>query len=368
MQNDLRTIRSMKITRENVNVTDQFGWTALMMAACENHICAVDLICQLGADISICDRQNRSAIELARSKGHTQILSFLENYFEYRRQSNGSQRTEEKQTASGSTTFRCEVCQCNVRDDERQQHTRSTLHRFNSTDSHKFARHFGIPESNTGFKMMLRQGWNRESGLGATQSGHLYPVKTVRRKFRSGLGIEQAHRPRVTHFQPHDRSAIEDTKPRQPRKIDTRRQLRMQKARDRRSEINLRNILSWIHVMIKHWYIALWICFHFRLQFLVDSAANKMNGARIAEKPLKILIDTERVADQVLQSKQEIIELDKRRQSTREALRLVEKSNEKNAWVTVGPILIKMERKKAIEMLTNGRYNWQWKFSSKKNW
>lgn len=67
-------------------------------------------------------------------------------------------------------------------------------------------------------------------------------------------------------------------------------------------------------------------------------------------------MDTERVADQVLQNKMEIVELDKRRQSTREALRDVGKSNDKKCWITVGPILVKMEREKAMGLLKKGKY------------
>lgn len=63
---------------------------------------------------------------------------------------------------------------------------------------------------------------------------------------------------------------------------------------------------------------------------------------------------SERLADQVLQNKQEIVELDKRRQSTREALRDIAKTSDKNVWVTIGPILVKMEKQKALNLLKKG--------------
>lgn len=77
-----------------------------------------------------------------------------------------------------------------------------------------------------------------------------------------------------------------------------------------------------------------------------------MNAA--SKKVLKMLMDTERVADQVLQNKQEIIELDKRRQSTREAIRDLGKNDEKSVWITIGPILVKMEKEKACGLLKKG--------------
>lgn len=74
-----------------------------------------------------------------------------------------------------------------------------------------------------------------------------------------------------------------------------------------------------------------------------------------SNKSLQLLIETERVADQIMQNKQEIIELDKRRQGNREALRAVEKSDEKKAWVTVGPMLVKMGKDKAVQLLSKGK-------------
>lgn len=77
-----------------------------------------------------------------------------------------------------------------------------------------------------------------------------------------------------------------------------------------------------------------------------------MNQA--SRKVLEILMDSERVADQVLQNKHEIIELDKRRQITREAIRDLGKNDEKKVWITIGPILVKMEMEKACNLLKKG--------------
>lgn len=80
-----------------------------------------------------------------------------------------------------------------------------------------------------------------------------------------------------------------------------------------------------------------------------------MNRPKEITKPLEILIETERVADQILQNKQEIIELDKRRQSNREALRELNKSDENKAWITVGPILVRMDKEKGLKLLQKGK-------------
>lgn len=74
-----------------------------------------------------------------------------------------------------------------------------------------------------------------------------------------------------------------------------------------------------------------------------------MNQASV--NVLEILKHSERLADQVLQNKQEIIALDKRRQSTREAIRDIGKNFDKNVWITIGPILVKMEKQKALNLM-----------------
>lgn len=72
------------------------------------------------------------------------------------------------------------------------------------------------------------------------------------------------------------------------------------------------------------------------------------------KKTMEILVATERVADQILQNKQEIVMLDKRRQSTREALREIDKSTDKKTWITIGSLLVKMPKDKAKELLQKG--------------
>lgn len=71
-------------------------------------------------------------------------------------------------------------------------------------------------------------------------------------------------------------------------------------------------------------------------------------------KVYEIILENERVADQILQNKQLIVDYDKKRQGNREALRELRKSEEKNVWMTVGSILIEMERDEAIKALVEG--------------
>uniref|UniRef100_A0A240SWV6 Uncharacterized protein n=1 Tax=Glossina morsitans morsitans TaxID=37546 RepID=A0A240SWV6_GLOMM len=75
------------------------------------------------------------------------------------------------------------------------------------------------------------------------------------------------------------------------------------------------------------------------------------------QKCLEIIKSTEEVADKILMNKQELIALDKRRQQNREAIREVQKDpedkDETKMWITVGSVLLKMPREKALSLLKN---------------
>ncbi|CAO1314040.1 unnamed protein product [Diamesa serratosioi] len=69
-------------------------------------------------------------------------------------------------------------------------------------------------------------------------------------------------------------------------------------------------------------------------------------------KVFEIIYENEKVADQVLVKKHEIVEWDKKRQGNREAIRELRKTEDENVWITVGSMLIEMDRMKAIEVIT----------------
>ncbi|GAB0090381.1 uncharacterized protein DMENIID0001_051100 [Sergentomyia squamirostris] len=69
------------------------------------------------------------------------------------------------------------------------------------------------------------------------------------------------------------------------------------------------------------------------------------------EKTIEILESTERVADKILMNKQAMVDLDKKRQDNREALRELKKSSDKKHWISVGCLLVEMTLDKAEELL-----------------
>lgn len=246
--NDVSIIERMSLNNRNVNVTDQFGWTALMMAACDGHLDTVKVLFNRGAKIDIVNKQQETALTLAEKNGHQSVVDFLK-----RTQCDTiclSSDDDDEPTnnvtvpPTANEAFFCDVCQMEFKQTDRKSHAASTLHRFNRTDSQKATRHFGIPETNVGFKMLVQQGWDRESGLGAERDGVVYPIKTTLRKPRSGLGTQQPNKPRVTHFEPFDSDAIKTIKTPPSRTVTTKRQMKAQQRREKRKDRYLRKLLS----------------------------------------------------------------------------------------------------------------------------
>ncbi|XP_058116533.1 uncharacterized protein LOC131259125 [Anopheles coustani] len=114
------------------------------------------------------------------------------------------------------------------------------------------------------------------------------------------------------------------------------------------------------------------------------AAAAAAMATKLADqrKVTEIILETERVADRILANKQELVELDKRRQETREALRVIEKHfplrtttdgdpenvwgvqsadeaaappgcqmQRQRIWITIGSMLVKQDRQGAVDLL-----------------
>lgn len=243
--NDVLAIERMNLNSRNVNVTDQFGWTALMMAACDGHLDTVKLLFNRGANIDIVNNKRETAFTLAEKKNHQSVVDFLHGIKceTICLSSDDDDETIDNEMTKCETFF-CDICQTEFSQTDRKTHAASTLHRFNRTDSQKASRHFGIPETNVGFRMLLQQGWDRESGLGAERDGVMYPIKTTLRKPRSGLGTRQPNKAKVTHFKPFDLNAVKSTKPPSTRTVTTKRQMKAQQMKDKRKDRHLRKLLS----------------------------------------------------------------------------------------------------------------------------
>lgn len=77
------------------------------------------------------------------------------------------------------------------------------------------------------------------------------------------------------------------------------------------------------------------------------------------EKTKTSLVQIEAAAQEVLITKDELVELDFRRQKTREALRALKNNigSLEKTWMSFGGMFVKMTTKKAMNLLERGKFD-----------
>ena len=256
----------------DINTVDGFNWTLLMCAAHAGHTTIVEYLLDQGADWQhYTDRRRNNAADLARIAGHPNIAELIESHTrtcsnpyshkqsypsthetqtvieDCREKRHHSSASNSKITDQSPSSFYCEICKMTVKLDSStvSKHTTSTVHQFSCQHIPKVTPYI-IPESNRGFQLLLKGGWNPEKGLGPEQQGQQLPVKTVLKQDRLGFGLSRKAKPRVTHFSAHDKAAVKPHRERfrkekeQPKKKDILKAA----ERDRRWEIRMRRYMN----------------------------------------------------------------------------------------------------------------------------
>ena len=203
---------------------DRYGWTSLMVAACAGSLETVKLLLEKGANLNERDRSGNTCLTLAKKSKHYKIVNHINLHL------SGKLKKPEKLTVpkkAYDVPFETKCNLCNVVFHSQRlskQHLSSTVHLLNLERKEIEANgghpkvYYGIPEANRGFQMMLSKGWDSNVGLGPAGKGKLYPVKTILKRDKHGLGLEVSHKDttesnskkaKVTHFGPYDSSSIE---------------------------------------------------------------------------------------------------------------------------------------------------------------
>uniref|UniRef100_A0A1B6GXY1 G-patch domain-containing protein n=1 Tax=Cuerna arida TaxID=1464854 RepID=A0A1B6GXY1_9HEMI len=225
--------------KESVNCSDQFGWTPIMSACCAGNERMVELLLQWKPDLSVRDKRGQSCRDLASAQGYQHIVQILDQYIQDMHENTVAKQnpTNTLQVPSDSTTFYCKVCKQYIENTSMKKHLSSTIHNFHKASKRKMPTMYGIPESNKGFQILVKSGWNKEDGLGPSGEGHKYPPKTILKQDRTGLGAKR-YQARVTH-------TLEDNSRKEARQKKTfKRDLKMEKTKEQRLERNLRRMLS----------------------------------------------------------------------------------------------------------------------------
>ncbi|EZA50165.1 hypothetical protein DMN91_001772 [Ooceraea biroi] len=270
-QKDLKFLQKY-MTSENVNISDDFGWTPLMSAAYCGHLEIVQFLLSLGANKRIRDRSGLTAAQLALKRNYLSIVALLKKKPELasnnnqsaanvsrtcstsalpvrsvsmessmERDTDVSNLTEEKTQFPQNVAFYCEICKASFQETTPQKHESSTLHIFNTKPKLKHAM-YGISRHSKGYRMLLNTGWDEEVGLGPSGKGIKYPVKTCLKIDRKGLGQPVENEYKITHFKPNDTAAVNSAKvPKQKplKKRDRERLLHRETRKERALRIAL---------------------------------------------------------------------------------------------------------------------------------
>lgn len=235
--NDLKVVTSiLELNKEHINSTDQYGWSPLMSACCAGNKQMVELLLQWEPDLSLKDKSGNSCKTLAKANKRTEIVKMLEFYVDKLNIPISGKCSKSLKEPSEPTYFYCDMCKQKIENTPFKKHAASLLHNFNSQSKHRVPTMYGIPESNKGFQMLMRSGWNKEKGLGPSGEGHKFPPKSVLKQDRTGLGAKQ-YKARVTHT-PED--LRKEAKP----KNTFKKQLSTSKQKERRQERHIRRMLT----------------------------------------------------------------------------------------------------------------------------
>ena len=239
-----------------IDTKDNFQWSLLMVAAFAGHRDMVELLLGMGAKWEgVVDRKGLGAMELARLGGFPDLADVIE--MSKRRVKSGDSpghndvvreeiidRSREVGSSKKTPQYTCDCCRATIADRSRSRHTTSTVHLFNCQFGHRVALSYGISERNRGYQMLLRGGWDPERGLGPNRQGNMFPVKTVLKQDRSGLGGRRG-RARITHFSAHDQEAVKtDREKHRTYKSKKKRELVKDRNRERQWEIRTRAMLN----------------------------------------------------------------------------------------------------------------------------
>lgn len=229
----------------DVNATDNFAWTPLMCSCHAGHENIAHFLLERGAVwYGVTDKKGRDARQLAVLSEHWDIVECLDSHGEQNAAAQESTADEECPTESYCGD--CKTTVVGTKSDHRE-HFCSTAHLFAAHHSREHpAPFYGLPTSNRGYQMLVRDGWNAKSGLGPKGEGRRYPIKTALKRDRAGVGSKRV-KEKVTHFQPHDAHAISSKISANSRPLEvqlTKRQLRRRQEQRREKEKQLRRELG----------------------------------------------------------------------------------------------------------------------------
>ena len=223
----------------DVDFQDGYGWTALMCAAVSRHIDVIKFLLSMGANKYILNNKEKTVLELCEEVGAIDAKIIINTFTKH--------SDDNLVSVNKNVTFFCDVCNRQFNECTQQKHETSTLHLFNLRLK-PIPDKFSIPESNRGFQLMRKSGWDGCKGLGPEGQGSKYPVKTTLKRDRLCLGSEVKEKAKVTHFGPKDVGAVKTVNKHSGRVMSARTVAKKERIRrekrDKQWERNLRTYMN----------------------------------------------------------------------------------------------------------------------------
>ena len=248
-EGDLNTLKRHLERSTDINGQDSYGWTAVMCAAHAGHVEVLQFLLENGANVYLADNQGKNVRGIAESvkPKNKEICKMIKDYIDGK----SNWRAIEEEETPTYEIFYCENCKREFSDSTREKHLTSTIHLFNVKPKDRSTL-YHLPESNKGFRLLLQSGWDKEKGLGPEGKGNKFPVKTVLKRDRMGLGNPSQSSAKITHFKPHDTEAVkkpklvdDSIKERTLRKSTlSKRQRAKQLSKEQEKEMNFRLAFS----------------------------------------------------------------------------------------------------------------------------
>lgn len=191
--NDVKMLKDiLDSCPSSINMVDEYGWSLLMIACQANSVDAVKELLGRGADTSLRDKGGNSATNLVVRNKNLELADLLISHRKNHLSNDyGTPRKLEikKVNAKLKERFACEICDKVF--PNKEEHLASTVHNISASKHKKIPTNYVIPQSNKGYQIMLKVGWDRECGLGRDGLGKKYPIKAVPKKDRKGLGHDK---------------------------------------------------------------------------------------------------------------------------------------------------------------------------------
>ena len=194
----------------DTNVRDDFSWTLLMSSAYNGHEEVVKFLLNKNVNLKGRNRRGHTAYDLALLSNNIKIAELIRNAatLNINEKSNNCSKFTINLGTSSSINRRewCNICheEFHLSTCKKNDHMFSTTHLLNLPNKAKFHASCLIPSNNIGYKLMLKDGWRENKGLGKHENGIKQPIKTSLKRDRKGIGssTKRITKVRVTHFNP----------------------------------------------------------------------------------------------------------------------------------------------------------------------